>query len=223
MGTKQIITKKAEILGEMHALLTLPSDFSPEKEKLPLVVFLHGAGERGPLNEDSEKLIMTHGIPKYFGVDPDFHGLRCVTVSPQCPEDFIWDHFTVPLKKFIDDVAAEYNCDTDRISITGISMGGYGTWNMIMTYPDYFSCAAPICGGGVSWRTRALREGFPLRAFHGIDDDAVPFANSLEMVSRARANGADVTLTAYDKVGHGSWVNAYEQSDVIEWLVSQKK
>ncbi len=220
---KKIVVKKSELIGEMAALVTTPMVFDPAEEKLPLIVFLHGAGERGAIDGELEKRLMVHGIPKYFGADYNFRGLRCVTVSPECPEDNIWDQLVIPLKKFIDEIVEDYNCDENMVSITGISMGGYGTWSMITAYPDYFSCAAPICGGGVSWNTHRLNKGFKIRAFHGLDDDAVPFNNSLEMVTRARAFGADATLTAYDGVGHGSWVKAYEQTDVIEWLASQKR
>lgn len=218
-----VVVKKCELIGEMGALVTTPTGFDPATEKLPLIVSLHGAGERGEIDENLAKRVAVHGIGKYFGADCDYHGLRCVTVSPECPEENIWDQLVIPLKKFIDEIAADYNCDTDKISITGLSMGGYGTWNMITAYPDYFSCAAPICGGGVSWRTHMLKKGFKIRAFHGLDDDSVPFNNSFEMVTRARAFGADASLTAFDNVGHGSWVNAYEQTDLIEWLVAQSR
>lgn len=117
---------------------------------------------------------------------------------------------------------AELNGDPNRISLTGLSMGGFGTWAMITTFPDYFSCAAPICGGGMSWNCGGLKD-VRIRAFHGIDDQTVPFIYSQLMVEAARNAGADVELIAYDKVGHDSWTRAYEQTDLIEWLITQSK
>ena len=114
------------------------------------------------------------------------------------------------------------NGDPDRISITGLSMGGFGTWEMLLTFPHTFSCGAPICGGGLSWRADALR-GMKLRVYHGLDDPVVPFSFSEQMVDAARANGADVDFFAYDKVGHGSWFRAYGETDLIDWLAAQKR
>ena len=111
---------------------------------------------------------------------------------------------------------------TDRISITGLSMGGFGTWEMALTYPHFFSCAAPVCGGGLSWRAENLK-GKKIRVYHGLDDDVVPISYSQQMVDAARSCGVDVDFTAYDKVGHGSWFKAYAETDLIDWLASQVK
>lgn len=218
-----VFTADTEITGTLSGIVTVPDDFDAAKEKLPLIVFLHGAGERGDPAKDIEK-VRVHGIPKYFCADNRYKGLRVITVSPQCPSDMTWQRLVYPLMTFIKAVMQEYNADEDRVSITGLSMGGYGTWNMITAFPHFFSCAAPICGGGVPWETRSADlGGFRIRAFHGIDDGAVFVRCSLDMVEAARTAGADVTFTTFDHVGHGSWVNAYEQTDVIEWLASQRR
>lgn len=213
---------EAEVCGKMAGIITTPTDFDPTKEKLPVIVFLHGAGERGDGSLEQVELVKVNGVPKLFCADPDYKGLRVITMSPQCPQNMVWNHLVHPLMKWIREVVAMLNGDEDRVSITGLSMGGFGTWDMLMTYPEAFSCGAPVCGGGLSWRAGALKD-MDIRAFHGLDDATVPFSNSMEMVSCARMNGARVTLTAYDHVGHGSWVPAYEQSDLIEWLVSHKR
>lgn len=223
MNKQTVFTVPTEITGSLTGIVTIPSDYDKTKEKLPVILFLHGAGERGDPAKELEK-VKVHGIPKYFCRDNDFKGLRVITVSPQCPEGMTWQHLVYPLKTFIDAAVKEFNGDPERVSVTGLSMGGYGTWNMLTVFPGYFSCAAPICGGGTPWETRSADiEGFKIWAFHGIDDPAVLVRCSLDMVEAARLAGADVTFTTFDKVGHGSWVNAYEETELIEWLVSQKR
>lgn len=216
MQNEFIFTHAVEVAGSLSGVVTVPTDFDPAKESLPVIVFLHGSGERGT----NPEIVKVHAVPKLFSADPDYHGLRVITLSPQCPEGMIWHHISFPLKTWIDAAVDQLNGDRKRISVTGLSMGGYGAWDMIMSFPEYFSCCAPVCGGGVSWRAHRL-PGKKLRVFHGLDDDVVPFACSMEMVEAARRHGADVEFTAYDKVGHGSWIPAYEQTDLIEWLVSQ--
>ncbi len=210
-----VYTGPMAVAGQLSAIVTVPADFDPARESLPVILFLHGLGERG---NDTNQLKI-YGIPKLFTTDPDYHGLRVITVSPQCPIDFIWTHLTCPLKDWFMTFVESVNGDTNRLTITGLSMGGFGTWDMIMTFPHLFAAAAPVCGGGTTWRAGGLA-GKPLRVYHGLDDPIVPFRYSLEMVEAGRAFGADVDLIAYDKVGHGSWVPAYEQSDLVEWLAS---
>lgn len=216
MQNEFVFTYPVEVAGRLSGVVTVPTGFDPEKESLPVIVFLHGAGERGADTEE----VKVHGVPKLFSRDPDYHGLRAITLSPQCPEDMIWNHLVFPLKTWIDAAVDRLNGDRKRISVTGLSMGGYGTWEMLMTFPGYFSCGAPVCGGGVSWRADRLA-GKKIRVYHGLDDDVVPFACSMEMAEAARRHGAEVDFTAYDKVGHGSWVKAYEETDLVEWLLAQ--
>lgn len=218
MKQEYIFTRPAEVCDSLSGIVTVPTGFDPKKESLPVIVFLHGAGERGTdLN-----LVKVHGIPKLFSAEPDYRGLRVITLSPQCPEEMIWDNLVFPLKNWIDQAVEALNGDPSRISITGLSMGGFGTWAMVTAFPDYFSCAAPVCGGGVSWLCDRLK-GMKLRVYHGLDDDSVPFQYSQMMVGAARRSGAEVELIAYDRVGHGCWNRAYEQTDLIVWLAAQKK
>ena len=128
----------------------------------------------------------------------------------------------LPLKELIDQIAEEYHVDRDRISITGYSMGGFGVWDMICTYPEMFSAAAPICGGGLSWRVGVLNK-LPIRAFHGGADTVVPPVYSETMVETVKMIGGNATLTVYPGVEHNSWEPAYEQSDLIEWLIAQRR
>ena len=213
MDSVSVYTKKVPVAGELTGWVTVPTGFDPAKERLPLILFLHGAGERGT---DLE-LVKVHGIAKLFCANPDYHGLRVITASPQCPEGMVWNHLAYQVKEWIEAVAEDLNADKGRISVTGLSMGGFGTWELLTTFPEMFYRGAPVCGGGMSWRAGALKSG-RIRVFHGLDDACVPFYYSQVMVEAARGNGIEISLTAYDKVGHGSWVPAYEQSDLIEWL-----
>ncbi len=205
------------VLPAMPYILTAPEDWNPAVEKLPLIVFLHGAGERGT---DPELVRGFFGIPKFFGENPSYHGLRVITLSPQCPVENIWHHLTLPLYELIMTIVEQCNIDRNRISITGCSMGGFGTWEMICTYPKLFAAAAPICGGGLSWRAGALRE-MPIRVFHGGVDSVVPTVYSQLMVDAANAAGGHAELTVFPGVDHDSWVPAYRDTDVIEWLATQ--
>ena len=201
-----------------RAQITTPTDFDPKKESLPMLVFLHGSGERG----DDLSRVKIHGLAKKFAENSDWNGLRVITVSPQCPNDITWSELTYPLFQFIQNTAKAYNADPDRISITGLSMGGFGTWNMIAVYPDFFSAAAPICGGGMSWRIPANMK-MPVRAFHGDADSVVPFSCSVDMVNTMNERGGHAELTVFPGCDHNSWDPAYDTTDVIEWLVRSRR
>ena len=146
--------------------------------------------------------------------------IPAVVVAPQCPNGLIWNLLTFELKEFIDSIAEEYRCDKAKISITGLSMGGYGTWEMLMSFPGYFYRAAPVCGGGVSWRTDLIGK-VPVWAFHGDRDVCVPPVNSYEMCDRLKAAGGLVKLTVFHGVDHESWEGAYEESRVIDFLIGK--
>ncbi len=203
---------------DFGCLITTPAGFDPAKESLPLIVFLHGAGERGT---DISKL-RVHGIAKLFSADPDYKGLRVVTFSPQCPEGSNWNQLAAEVMQLIEYICGEYNIDRDRVSLTGLSMGGYGTWELGMQFTDFFSAYAPICGGASTWRIGVLRDK-PIRVFHGDADDIVPLNNSVEAVEALCAAGGHPEFTIYPGVGHDSWTKAYEETDLIEWLAAQKR
>lgn len=196
-------------------LVTRPDAVSKET-KLPLLVFLHGAGERG----DDEKRLCVHGPAKYFSSDAQYLDQKVIMLAPQCPQGQIWSNFPTALMELILSVAERENADMDRISITGLSMGGFGTWSMLAQYPDFFSAGAPICGGGVCWY---CRPSAPVRAFHGDEDDLVPLENSLLMVDAIKKNGGHAELTIYHGCGHNSWTPAYETTDLIPWLIAAKR
>ena len=210
---KRVYNFQNKRIEKLNYLLYLPEMIAGEK--LPLIVALHGAGERG---DDFDKLTV-HGMPKYIEGGMN---IPAVVIAPQCPENFIWNQITVELKELIDSTAQEFDIDTDRISVTGLSMGGYGTWEMGMAYPGFFAALAPICGGGVSWRVYTMGKT-PVWAFHGDADDVVPAANSIEMCDRLKKCGGNVKLTLFHGVTHNSWEPAYEDTKLIEWLVGATK
>lgn len=187
-------------------------------EELPLIIFLHGAGERGDGGTQLEK-VKVHGLPKYINEGKEY---PAVVLAPQCPEGRVWNNIIFALKELIDNVIEKYNIDSDRVSITGLSMGGFGTWEMGISYPELFSAIAPICGGGLSWRVSELKNT-AVWAFHGDADDVVPLKNSVEMVDTLNKNGGKARLTIFHNVGHNSWEEAYTSSNVVEWLISQNK
>ena len=195
-------------------LVTRPE--GSEGEALPMIVFLHGAGERG----DDRSRLDIHGIPRYFGRDENHMGQRVITLSPQCPEGEIWSNFPAAIMELILEVAEREGADLDRISITGISMGGFGTWSMVSRYPNFFSAAAPICGGGVSWY---ICTKTPLRVFHGDADTSVPMVYSQLMVDAVNARGGKAELTIYPNCGHNCWTETYEKTDIIPWLAASHR
>ena len=198
-------------LCELGYILTSPDNIK-EGEKLPLIVFLHGAGERG---DDLEKLKI-YCIPKLFTRNQEHNGIRAYTLSPQCPHNTTWIDYKRELIALIDKVVYENQIDPKMVSLCGISMGGFGTWELALTYPEKFHKIAPLCGGGMNWRAWAI--SMPVRVFHGKLDDVVPISQSEAMVNSLRAQGKDVEFIVYDDLSHNCWDRAFEQTDLIEWL-----
>lgn len=212
---KQEKSKKISIEAtQLGYILTGPDNIQPN-ERLPLIVFLHGAGERG---DDIEKLKI-YCVPKLFTKNQEHKGIRAYTLSPQCPHNTTWIDYKKELKALIEDIADSNQVDKANISLCGISMGGFGTWEMALTYPEMFSKIAPLCGGGMNWRAWAL--SMPIRVFHGRLDDVVPLSQSEAMVNSAKAQGKNVEFTIYDDLSHNCWDRAFEETDLIEWLVTK--
>ncbi len=197
---------------EMGYLLYLPEDYA-QKESWPLLVFLHGAGERG---SDLE-LVKKHGPPKLIAAGKQF---PFVVVSPQCPTGRWWQ--PVELTALIDEMVEKYKIDEDRICVTGLSMGGFGTWALAGYTPHRFAAIVPICGGGEAYRTRDLTH-LPTWVFHGGKDSVVPLERSEEMVAAMKKNGGDAKLTVYPEAGHDSWTETYDNPELYEWLLKQKR
>ena len=188
--------------------LHVPESYQ-EGQKLPLMIFLHGAGERG----DDMSKVKIHGPPKIVETQKDFPFL---VVSPQVPEKERWD--SSYLMKLIDDVEEKYPVDKDRIYLTGLSMGGFGTWDLASKYAERFAAIAPICGGGDVNLACNLKE-MPTWAFHGAKDAVVTLDKSQEMVDAINECGGKAKLTIYPEAGHDSWTESYNNQDLYDWFL----
>lgn len=192
-------------------------EYSPEikRKKMPLIIQLHGAGERGDGKDDLNK-VDVHGFSKYLKENEH----DCIVAMPQCPYNTFWAARIESIIKFIEQIIKEYDVDKDRVCLTGLSMGGYGTWFTAMARPDMFAAIAPVCGGGMAWNADVLK--MPVWAFHGAKDSLVSPIQTEEMVSRLKELNADVTYTRFEEVGHPAWEFTYKK-ELIEWLLSKKR
>ena len=144
-----------------------------------------------------------------------------IVLAPQCQGGLVWNQQVFALKDFIVEAIEKYNADPDRVSLTGMSMGGFGTWEMGMSFPQLFSAIAPICGGGMAWRTSALK-GMPIWAFHGDKDPVVDISNSQEMIAHIRTH-TPAQFTVFEGVTHNSWDPTYLETEVVDWLLAQNR
>ncbi|MFC4809615.1 alpha/beta fold hydrolase [Paenibacillus sp. GCM10023250] len=196
----------------LNYLLHLPDGYEQEAAKRwPLILFLHGSGERG----DNVERVAVHGIPKLARQQPDF---PFIAVSPQCPEDSFWGAEMDALIPLLDEIMARYHVDTTRVYLTGLSMGGYGAWQLGAAHPDRFAAVVPICGGGNPQRVEPLKET-PVWVFHGAQDNVVPLSESEKMVEALQTIGGNVKLTVYPEAEHDSWTETYANPELYEWLL----
>ena len=184
-------------------------------EKLPLIVQLHGAGERGSGNDDL-KLVERLGFSNVISEI----SVNCRIVMPQCPEGTFWVAKLESLIEFIEQIIEEYNVDTSRVYLTGLSMGGYGTWYTAMARPDLFAAIAPVCGGGMAWNADVLT--MPVWAFHGSDDNVVSVIQSEEMVKNLKENGSIVKFSRLEGRGHDI-SNEVFNMELFQWLLSHTR
>jgi predicted peptidase len=181
----------------------------------PLVLFLHGAGERG----QDLGLVATQGLPAVLLKQSPFPEPVRV-IAPQCPADSWWTLELAALRDLLDNALARY--PSDRIYLTGLSMGGYGSWHLAQQHPERFAALVPICGGGIRPLAGRLK-GLPIWAFHGDQDEVVPLSVSQEMVEAVNAAGGSARLTVYSGVGHDSWSRAYAEPELYRWLLSHRQ
>ncbi|GAB4470383.1 MAG: hypothetical protein OHK0029_43190 [Armatimonadaceae bacterium] len=191
-----------------------PKDYEANpNQKYPLLLFLHGAGERG----SDLSLVRTHGPMKLVGQGKDF---PFVIIAPQCPVGEWWSPTQLGL--LLDEIEQKYRIDKERIYVTGLSMGGFGTWALALEYPNRFAAIAPICGGGDPADAARLRS-LPTWVFHGAKDTLVPLNLSEEMVAAMQKTGGEAKLTIYPDAGHDSWTETYNNPDLYTWLLDQKR
>lgn len=200
--------------------LYLPDDYEAQPERQwPLILFLHGAGERGI----DLKALTNHGLPKKIEAGDD---LPFVVIAPQCPPEQWWLSFAPILIDLVEQITKQYHIDKRRRYLTGLSMGGHGVWDIATQYPRTFAAIAPICGGGRSLfgypeRVRRITH-LPVWAFHGDADDVVPLSLQAPLVEALKAAGGNVTFTVYEGVDHDSWTQTYDNPALYEWFLQHE-
>ena len=210
------ITKTMSVKDEQRVYVVyVPREYSPQKQ-WPLIVSLHGMGERG-----DDGLLQTEvGIGRAIRRHAD--RFPCIIVMPQCPTKSLWTGAIDDIETAIADTRAAYAIDPARIYLTGLSMGGFGTWIYGADHLDLFAALMPICGGG-RVDDAAKLAGIPIWAFHGGDDKTVPPKKSQEMVEAIKKAGGDIKYTEFPGVGHNSWDAAYDNPRTMKWLLEQCK
>lgn len=201
--------KEITVTVKLDYLLYLPEGYGKEEKQWPLVLFLHGLG-------DKIERLRRAGLPRQV----EQKNLPVVLIAPQNP-DRGWDVQNV--NALLDEVVAKHKVDKDRIYVTGLSMGGFGTWSLAAAYPDKFAAIIPICGGGNPRDAQKIKH-LPIWVFHGAKDQTVPAARSEAMVKALKDAGAQkVKFTLYPDAGHDSWTGTYRNPEVWEWLLKQKR
>lgn len=207
------LAKEIKLNVELQYLLYLPTDYEASDKKYPLVLFLHGSGERG----NDIELVKRHGPPKLVEEGKEF---PFVLVSPQCPDGTRWNYQTHALIALLDELESKYRIDKNRIYVTGLSMGGQGTWTLALNQPNRFAAIAPVCGWTDSWEVCKISH-LPIWVFHGAKDNVVPVSESEQMVNALKQCGANkVMLTIYPDANHDSWTETYNNPELYNWLLS---
>ena len=203
---------KETTICKVRCLIKYPNNFQ-EDARHSLLIFLHGAGSRC---EDTSKLLTN---PFFAHIEKHNH-FPFVVVAPLCTENTWFDMFE-RLEDVVRETAGYSFVDQNRIYLMGASMGGYGTWQLAMSMPEYFAAIVPICGGGMYWNAARLA-GVPAWAFHGQKDTAVFWEESKKMVDAVNKNGGNAKLTIYPDNGHDAWSDTYSNPEVFSWLLQNK-
>lgn len=218
--------------GKLPYRMLRPKNYD-ESKSYPLVLFYHGAGERG--SDNSRQLV--HGMAD-FASDRARDKYPCFVIAPQCPEAVQWvdtpwtaEAHIMPAKptepmrlslELTEALAKEFSIDKQRLYVTGLSMGGFGVWDAMQRRPDLFAAAISICGGGDLNLAKQIAH-IPVWAFHGADDPAVKPKRSRDMIAALKAAGGNPRYTEYPNTGHNSWTATYANREVHEWLFAQRK
>ena len=211
--------KKAIHMPSLFATyFSFPKITNPHGNKWPLILFLHGIGEAATTTSISSK-----STARRKSWSPNPTSLSCSSAR-SAPKKMNVGHAWKPeeMMQLVDHVASKLNIDLDRIYVTGLSMGGYGTWRLAATYPDRFAAAVPICGGGDAEKLAKPLSKVPIWAFHGGKDTTVPTKQSQDIVDAVKAEHGDIELTIYPDAGHDSWTETYNNPKVYEWLLSHR-
>jgi predicted peptidase len=199
-------------------LVVLPKGYGKEGQKWAMIMYLHSAGKR-PTNL---KKIWIPMPPRIREIKKNF---PFIVVYPQCPKDAEgkykgWSEEL--LIGLLDDIESRYRADAERIYLTGISMGGMGTWNLACAHPERFAAIAPICGW--SEHSQACKiKNVPIWAFHGAKDSVVPLEESEEMVKAVNSCGGNAKLTVYPDAGHNAWAPTYKNKELYDWFLAHRR
>ena len=207
-------TIKTEIVQkkQLEYLLHKPEN---TKEKKPLIIFLHGSGEKGA---DLEK-VKAYGPFKYLKNNK----IDAFVLAPQCPDNEYWNEET--LYRLILKIQKENNIDSSRIYLTGLSMGAWGAWNLAFAHPEMFAAFVPIAGfvDRVPMIENCKIKDIPIRMFHGLLDDVVNVDYSISMYKKLKNCNKDIELTIFDDANHDSWSRVYDSKEIYDWMLQQIK
>ncbi len=197
---------------ELDYVVRFPNGYE-EGKRYPVIIVLHGSGTRG---QNPEMLLGNAS----FTVTQQYEDFPFVLVAPQCHTNTWFDIFDL-LKRFAIRIAGDGYCDRERVYLMGISMGGYGAWQLAMSMPELFAAIVPICGGGMYWNASRL-VNVPVWAFHGGKDTVVFPEESQKMVDAVNQRGGNARLTIYPENGHDAWNDTLKNKEVFQWLLSHK-
>jgi len=203
--------KEIKLTLTANYLLYLPKDYNESDNDFPLVLFLHGSGERGT---DIEK-VKIHGLPKLISEGKEF---PFIVVSPQCPDDIFWN--VDVLIALLDKIESTYRVDKNKIYVTGLSMGGHATWELALRQPNRFAAIAPVCGWADTSKANTIFHT-PIWVFHGAKDNVVPVNAAEDMVKALKNYGSNVNLTIYLEANHDSWTETYNNEELYKWFLEQ--
>ena len=208
---KEVRTYAFDGIDKLNCQVWLPENI---KGDLPAILFLHGSGERG----EDESLLAFQALPKYLSAGRE---ISAAVICPQCPEETNWKGILPQLGFVLEDVLQSYPIDRKQVAVTGISMGGFGTWYAACTWPEKFCRAAPVCGAGDPVLAPLVKD-IPWRIFHGDADPAVEPEYSKKACAALQAAGAKVELTLFPGVTHNCWDKSYLETDLIAWLLAKE-
>lgn len=196
----------------LRYLLYLPDGYDPAGKAWPLVLFLHGSGERGT----DLSILARQGLPKLAQT----RHLPFILVAPQIPEGEVWS--ADALKALLDDLQSTLRVDPDRVYLTGLSMGAFGAWDLAISQPDRFAAMAVVSGGGNPVEVCKLKS-VPVWIVHGRKDDVIPVSWAEEMGRRLERCAGNVKVTVHPDAGHDAWTRTYEDPAFLDWLLVQRR
>lgn len=209
---KAELNKEVKKIEKISYILDYPQK---TKGNVPLIVFLHGSGERG----NNLELVKAHSPFTYKNLIKE----PVAILAPQCPANSWWD--TETLYQLIREIQSKYKIDVSRIYLTGLSMGGWGTWKLAMEHPEMFAAIAPVCAPSdrVMEANADQFKNLPIKIFHGGNDDIVSPINSINMYQAVKKVNPTASLTIFPDDNHNSWDSTYSDPKFYEWMLSQKK